>query len=128
LEECPQTITGIKELYPNEQFEVKEYPSDMGLGKFAYILKSENIDFLFWGDTIDEASLRIIHINNNAYQNSNIQMIGMPASEAKELIGRAGKYSVQDGNINVETDNFLYSLIFIVKDEQIVSYTILENL
>jgi hypothetical protein len=27
LEEYPQTIAGIKELYPDEQFDEKEYPS-----------------------------------------------------------------------------------------------------
>jgi len=125
LDEFPRSIAGIKAMYPDEGFEEKTFVNTGKgpLGDYAYTLRTSNIYFDFWGDTIEEANLLAVEIFNPKYQCKTIQVIGMPAEKLESL---TGKKLTLDKTIVIYTE--LYGLIISTKDGIVQSYLIIEQL
>ena len=126
LEEFPFSILEIKAMYPDENFEERTYESDgrgVPLGNYAYTLRSDNIRFSFWGNTIEDAALKVVEIFNPQYQCNTMQVIGITAEELENL---SGKKLDLDKKIVIFTK--LYSLTIQTKDGTVQSYTIVAQL
>jgi hypothetical protein len=126
LEEFPFSILEIKAMYPDENFEERTSESDgrgVPLGNYAYTLRSDNIHFYFWGNTIEDAALKVVEVINPQYQCKTMQVIGMTAEELENL---SGKKLDLDKKIIIFTK--LYSLTIQTKDGTVQSYTIVAQL
>ena len=125
LDEFPRTITGIKAIYPDEPFEerVFENTGKGPLGNYIYTLRTNNIWFSFWGDTIEDANLLVVEIFDEKYQCENMQVIGMSAEELEKV---SGKMLTRDMTIREFTE--LYILVIQTKDGVVTKYMILEQL
>jgi len=130
INEFPRTITGIKEMYPDEPFEESVFEItgseitgkwEGPPGKYMYILRSADIRFDFFGDTDEEANLYAVDIFNSNYQCKSIQVIGMSTEELERVSGRKLN---SDKNIAIYTK--LYDgLIIKTKDGFVQSYSII---
>ena len=125
LDEFPRSIAGIKALYPDEDFKerVSENTGKGPLGEYIYSLTSSNIQFIFWGDSIDEANLLVVEIFNAEYQCRTIKVIGMSAEELEHL---SGKKLTRDKTIVISTE--LYVLTFETKEGVVQNYFIIAQL
>ena len=125
LDEFPRSIAGIKAMYPDEGFEEKTFVNTGKgpLGEYAYTLRTSNIYFNFWGDTIEDAILLGVEIFNPDYQCKTMRIIGMPAEELESL---SGKKLTLDKTIVIYTE--LYGLIIRTKDGIVQNYLIIEQL
>jgi hypothetical protein len=101
FDDYPITIDEVKEQYPNESFkeETEESFGPLGhYGKYRYDLISANISFGFFGNSRDKTKLYEIAIHNPAYQNKDIQVIGISMTGIKGLLnGNKVKYRESDG-------------------------------
>ena len=125
LEEFPLSISGIKAMYPNENFEEKASTSEIkGLSEENwYSLESQNITFDCLGDNIDEAILYVVEVFTPEYQCSSMQIIGMPV---KALEDTSGNKLNRDKKINIS--NGLYVLSITTDGSNVKSYMILREL
>lgn len=89
FDDYPITIDEVKNQYPNESFE-EEIEKSFGplghYGEYRYDLVSSNICFGFFGNSRDKTKLYEIAIYNPAYQNEDIQIIGMSMTGIKGLL------------------------------------------
>ena len=126
LEEFPSSILEIKAMYPDEDFEERTFESNgrgVPLGDYAYTLRSDNIHFSFWGDTIEDATLQVVEIFNPQYQCKPMQVIGMPS---EELVNLSGKKLDGDRKIAIFTE--LYGLTIQTKNGIVQSYLVIRQL
>jgi len=125
LEEFPLSISEIKDMYPNENFEEKTSTSEIkGLSeKNWYSLESQDIIFDCMGKTIDEAILYVVEIFTSKYQCNTMQIIGMPVNDLENV---SGNKIDRDKKINIS--NGLYVLSIKTDGNTVKSYTILREL
>jgi hypothetical protein len=124
LDEFPKTIAEIKTMYPDEDFEesISANSWKHPVGDNFYMLKSSNINFVFLGDTIEEAILCIVEIYNTKYQCKSMQVIGMPI---EELENASGEKLTRDKTVVIFTP--LYGLTISTKDGVVQNYLIIDN-
>ena len=125
LEEFPKTIEDIKGMYPEELFEesIFENTGKGPMGDYAYTLRSPNIWFSFWGNTVEEANLLVVEIFSKEYQCKSIQVIGMSVEELERI---SGKKLTPEKNVRIYTE--LYILVIETGDGIVQSYKILASL
>jgi hypothetical protein len=124
LDEFPKTSAGVKEQYFDEIFEEKTQESwvmSTPSGKYVFSLNSPNIQFGFWGDTLEDAILRTVEILNSQYQCEAIQIIGMPIEELE----RVSNKKLTNNNI-VIINEFEIGLIIRTKDGIVKNYLIID--
>jgi hypothetical protein len=123
INEFPRTIAGIKAMYPDEPFEEKISKNTLKgyLGDYVYSLISPNIEFIFWGNSIDDAVLNIVEIFQPNYQCKTMQIIGM---SVKYLENISGKKLTMENNIRIYTDPTLYFLVIETQDGIVSNYAI----
>jgi len=127
LNEFPQTITSIKELYVNENFQEINSENDVkgliDMGKYVYSLISPNIRFVLLGNSIDETKLLTVEIFNRDFQCRSMQVIGMTTDE---LIRISGEELTIDGIIRISTEFYVLSIK--IKEDIVQSYVIITQL
>jgi len=126
LDEFPRSITGIKEMYPDENFEERITESNMKglpIGKYIYSLDSTNIQFGFWGDTVEEAKLDVVHIYNQKYQCKAMQVIGMSVSKLESV---SGKKLTPEKDICIYTEEYI--LVIETQNDIVSSYAIITRI
>jgi len=122
LDEFPRTIAGIKTIYPDEPFEERAFETNVkGMGDYAYSVRSPNIWFGFWGDTIEAADLKTVEIFNPDYQCKSMQVIGMAVNDLEKISDEKLK---PDGNIKIYTERYFLSIR--TKDGIVQNYLIME--
>jgi len=109
IDEFPRTVVDVKTMYPYEPFEERTTKNTFKgyLGDYSYSLKSSNIQFIFWGDSIDDAELCIVEITHQDYQCKTMQVIGMAAEELERV---SGKKLTRDKSIIISTDLYVLSI------------------
>jgi hypothetical protein len=125
LEDFPLSISEIKDMYPDENFEEKISTSEIkGLSdKNWYSLESQDIIFDCMGKTIDEAILYAVEIFTPKHQCNTMQIIGMPVNELENISG----YKL-DSDKRINISNSLYVLSIKTDGNTVKSYVILREL
>jgi len=125
LDEFPWSISEIRAMYPDENFEEKTSTSEIkGLSEENwYSLESQDITFDYLGENIDEAILYIVEIFTPKYQCNTMRIIGMPVRDLESLSGN--KLNL-DKKINISTD--LFDLSITTDGTTVKSYKILRQL
>ncbi|GHV53932.1 hypothetical protein AGMMS49579_13600 [Spirochaetia bacterium] len=133
FDEFPETISGVKEKYKDVVFqEEMEETSSTGhirsLGDYRFDLTSEDITFIFYGDTMEDMELYHIEIFSPSYQCPGIQIIGMSSTRAKDLIKTTTKFDIADGNLMIISKNWLYNIVVNIKNDIVINYSINKEL
>jgi len=125
LDEFPRTISGIKTMYPKEQFVEGIFDNNSREfdGSYWYEFKSTNIKFTFSGDTTETANLMFVTISNPDYQCKTMQIIGIPIEKMEDL---SNKRLTVDKTIKISTEQSI--LIIEAKNGIVDNYTILDEL
>lgn len=126
----PSSISQVYKTYTNDTFveEVFESGYLQHLGAYAYVIKSKNIGFYFWGDTKEEAALYIVEIYTPLYENPNAKLIGMSVELAKVLIEKSTKIKMDQNSIIIFSPDSLFYLQIQFDGNNIISYSIKKEL
>jgi len=131
LSTYPATIKKVYEIFNKETF--KEETFDSGnmqhLGANAYVIKSKNIGFYFWGDTKEDASLYIVELYTPKYESQNAKLIGMTVSSAKKILEKTTtEMKTEKDTFIIFSPDSLFSLQVKTDGNHVISYSINKEL
>jgi hypothetical protein len=94
FKQYPETITEFKEKYQgeilDESISAVDPGSPRGTKSYTFVLKGRQ--FIFHGETEEDAELWKVRIEDVSVQNDHVQIIGMNVSDLKRLINRTMDY------------------------------------
>lgn len=130
LDGYPSSFDDIDLNYSEIVFIEKRYDSYMGrIGKYAYAYRSDSISFYLYGDSKDEAQLYYLEIYSKNYENRKIRILGCNKADIiKILEDSTYRFNIDNDEIVINSNDFLYFISIVFEDDIVKSYSINRSL
>ena len=123
IEEYPISISKLIEEYPDTLFEKKVFDAIITqLGDYSYVLKTDEVSFVFNGDNETDAILYNVDIYSSKYEKKQGQLIDMEKSDLLDLLPEAMSFREKEDEIIINSIDNMYYLRIRTQEEIIVSY------
>lgn len=130
LQSYPQTIEEVYQTYGSDKATLTITEEDKRAKSFAplmFTLELNGISFDFWGDSKEDAKLRIVSVTSKDQQNEHLKVIGMPWEDAKKMFSEIPMTRINDERILINSSNHLYYAVLLTDGKIVTGYNIIES-